>query len=90
VSNQVVVNIKIHNRFYKIKVDADKESYVRKTAEDINKQLEEFQKKFKGRDTQDYMAMTLIARLTEEKKETVELDFKEVLEEIQSIEKLIS
>ena len=45
-SNQVVVNIKIHNRFYKIKVDADKESYVRKTAEDINKQLDEFHKKF--------------------------------------------
>ncbi len=88
-SNQVVVNIKIHNRFYKIKVDAEKEAYVRNTAESINTQLAEFQKKFKGRDVQDYMAMTLIARLTEEKKDEVEVDFSEVLEEIENISKLL-
>ncbi len=85
---QVTVNLKIHNRSYKIKVDADEESFIRETAEEINQQIETFQKKYKGRDIQDYFALTMIARMTEVK-EVAGVDEDEIIDAVDKIAKLI-
>jgi cell division protein ZapA (FtsZ GTPase activity inhibitor) len=86
---QVTVNLKIHNRSYKIKVDESEESFIRETAEDINKQIATFQKKYKGRDLQDYFALTMIARMTAVK-EVASVDEDELLDAIDKIDKLLS
>jgi len=85
---QVTVNLKIHNRSYKIKVSSEEESVVRQTADEINEQIASFQKKYKGRDIQDYFALTMIARMTAVK-EGGDVSSAEILEEIEMIEKLI-
>jgi len=86
---QVTVNLKIHNRSYKIKVSAEEESFVRETAEEINQQIADFQKKYKGRDIQDYFALTMIARMTDIK-EVASVDEDEIIDEVEKIAKLIN
>ncbi len=88
-SNSIVVNLKIFNRNYKIKVPPEEESFVRKTAEDINNHIADFQKKYRGRDVQDYFALTMIARMTTAKPELASND-DEVIEELERIGKLIN
>ena len=87
--SQVTVNLKIHNRSYKIKVDAEEESLIRETAEEINNQISDFQKKYKGRDIQDYFALTMIARMTAVKSVS-SVDEDEIINEVDQIAKLIS
>lgn len=86
--SQVIVNLKIHNRNYKIKVPQEEEAFVRKTAEEINNHISEFQKKYRGRDIQDYFALTMIARMTTDKP-VAETNDDEVNEELKKIENLI-
>ena len=85
----VTVNLKIHNRSYKIKVSPEEESFVRDTADEINNHIEQFQKKYRGRDIQDYFALTMIARMTATK-QVVEDNSDELISELKKIEKLIS
>ena len=85
----VTVNLKIHNRSYKIKVSPEEESFVRETAEEINQQIDAFQKKYKGRDIQDYFALTMIARMTAVK-EGPSVDEDEIIDAVDRIAKLIS
>ena len=87
--SQVTINLKIHNRSYKIKVAAEEESFIRETAEEINQQIEGFQTKYRGRDIQDYFALTMIARMTAVK-QVVSVDEDEIIDEVGKIAKLIS
>lgn len=90
--SQVIVNLKIHNRSYKIKVSDKEESFVRETADAINRQIDEFQKKYRGRDIQDYLALTMIARMTESTKVTTadNVDENVLIDEIDKLTKLMS
>ena len=88
-SNPVVVNLKIYNRNYKIKVPPEEESFVRQTADDINKHIEDFQQKYRGRDIQDYFALTMIARMTTSKPQTGGADEGLFVEELEKISKLM-
>ncbi len=65
------------------------EAFIRETAEEINKQIEGFQKKYRGRDIQDYFALTMIARMTATK-EVSSIDEDEIIDEVKKIFKLIS
>lgn len=87
--SQVTVNLKIYNRSYKIKVSSEEEALIRKTAEEINQQIGDFQKKYKGRDIQDYFALTMIARMTAVK-ESDGADEDEIMNELDKLAKLIS
>jgi cell division protein ZapA len=67
----VSITVKLCNRVYKIKVAAENESTVRKTAQAINDTIANMKKNFPGRDEQDYMAMALIDYMTSVKQEPV-------------------
>lgn len=87
--SQVTVNLKIYNRSYKIKVSAEEEPLIRETAEEINKLIDDFQKKYRGRDIQDYFALTMIARMTQSK-EVTSVDEDEIINVVDKIAKLLS
>lgn len=86
--SQVIVNLKIYNRSYKIKVAPEEESFVRETADEINKHIEDFQEKYRGRDIQDYFALTMIARMTASRP-AAEDNSEELIDELKKIDKLI-
>ncbi len=65
--SELSIQIKIHTRNYKIKIDASNEAYVRQVATDINNKIASFKKQFPQQDDQDYMAMVLIDFITSTK-----------------------
>ena len=87
-ASPVTINLKLHNRFYKIKVAAEQEELIRKTADSINEQLADFEHKYKGRDAQDYLALTMIARMTDPENKGG-TDESLLIEEIEKIAKLL-
>ena len=86
--NLVTINLKIYNRQYKIKVSAEDEAFVRKQADEINNYILDFQQKYRGRDIQDYFALTMIARITATKP-SVQDNPDSILEELKKISNLI-
>lgn len=88
-SSQVVANIKIHNRSYKVKVSAEDEHFLRSHAEKVNEKISEYMNKFKGRDMQDYLSLCLIAQITESHAENEKFDVQEIIDEINDLAHLI-
>jgi len=88
VDKQVVINLKLYNRQYKIKVQAEEEAFVRKQAEEINNYITDFQQKYRGRDIQDYLALTMIARITATKPNEHQ-DVSAIIDELNKISNLI-
>lgn len=61
---QVVINARVANRNYKIKVNSSNEGFVREQLSLIAEKLHSFKLNFSGRDEQDYMAMVLLEYVT--------------------------
>jgi cell division protein ZapA (FtsZ GTPase activity inhibitor) len=66
-SELIPVNIIVADRNYRLKIEAEDEEMVRKTALTINEKIAEFKTTFAGKDTQDYLAMVLLWFATEQK-----------------------
>jgi cell division protein ZapA (FtsZ GTPase activity inhibitor) len=66
-SELIPVNIVVADRNYRLKIEAEDEEMVRKTAQTINEKIAEFKTNFAGKDTQDYLAMVLLWFATEQK-----------------------
>ena len=59
-SELIPVNIVVADRTYRLKIEAEDEEMVRKTAQTINEKILEFRTSFAGKDMQDYIAMVII------------------------------
>lgn len=66
-SELIPVNIVVADRNYRLKIEAEDEEMVRKTAQTINEKIAQFKTDFAGKDTQDYLAMVLLWFATEQK-----------------------
>ncbi|MDO8997819.1 MAG: cell division protein ZapA [Sediminibacterium sp.] len=66
-SELIPVNIVVADRNYRLKIEAEDEEMVRKTAQTINEKIAQFKSDFAGKDTQDYLAMVLLWFATEQK-----------------------
>jgi hypothetical protein len=64
VNDKLPINIKIGERIYKILInrgDTEREELLRRAANEINKSINDLKiKGFKNKDTQDFLAMTVI------------------------------
>lgn len=64
----IPVNITIADRSYRVKIAAEDEETVRKTAALINQKMMEFKNAYAGKDQQDYISMVLLWFTTEQQK----------------------
>lgn len=87
--NLIPINIVIGDRTYRIKIEASEEETVRKMAKKLNDQIADYKSQYAGKDMQDYLAMVLLAFVSEQlvrtpgsKTEAVNIDF-------QSLEQLL-
>lgn len=87
--NLIPINIVIGDRTYRIKIEASEEEAVRKMAKKLNDQIADYKSQYAGKDMQDYLAMVLLAFVSEQlvrtsgsKTEAVNIDF-------QSLEQLL-
>lgn len=87
--NLIPVNIVVGDRTYRIKINADDEEQIRKTAKKLNDQVTEFKSRYAGKDMQDYLAMVLLSIVTEQQTSTPQQTDVPSLEQLQQIEKLI-
>ena len=59
------ITVQIGNRTYPLAVPATEQEVVLKATHEINRQLEELGKKYRGKDQQDLLAMCLLQNVTE-------------------------
>ena len=86
----IPINIVIADRSYRIRIEPAEEEMVRKSASLINDKIAEYRQNLAGKDMQDYVAMVLLWFATEQNTSTIhELKWKEAVEKINSLEKLI-
>ena len=64
-ANLIPISAVVGDRSYRIKIQPNDEEVVRKTLKMINDKIVEFRTLFAGKDMQDYMAMVLLAYVTE-------------------------
>ena len=90
-SEAIPLTLQLCNRPYRIKVDPEKESMIRKIGQDINQKTAELKAQFPGRDEQDYMAMTLLSYITALQQEPVSTntDDTDLIETLQTLHTLI-
>ncbi len=61
----LAVNLLVGDRTYRIRLKPEDEEVVRKTAKKLNEQIAQYKAQYAGKDMQDYMAMVLLAYVTE-------------------------
>ena len=61
----IPVNILIADRSYRLKIEAEEEEMVRRSAAAINDKITEFKTNFAGKDMQDYVSMALLSFVTD-------------------------
>ena len=93
-SELIPVNIVVADRTYRLKIEAEDEEMVRKTAQTINEKILEFRTSFAGKDMQDYLAMVLLWFTTEQKEHSqlallADETAKQVKEMVQSIDNVL-
>lgn len=86
---QVVINARIANRSYKIKVKPDHEGYVRSQLNQIADKLQQFKTNFPGMDEQDYMAMVLLEHITMSSTTTSDSNHTSIEQSLQHISTLL-
>lgn len=59
-SDLIPISIQVGDRSYRIKVEAQHEEMVRKTARLIQEKIQELKQQFAGQEMQDYVSMALI------------------------------
>ena len=64
--NLISINLPVGDRSYRLKIKAEDEETVRKMAQKMNDQLNQFKSQYPGKDMQDYLAMSLLSFVTEE------------------------
>ena len=64
--NLISISLPVGDRSYRLKIKAEDEETIRKMAEKMNHQLNQFKNQFPGKDMQDYLAMSLLSFVTEE------------------------
>lgn len=84
----VVVNLKIYNRSFKLKVRSEDESKVRSKAQECNALIEKFKKDYPGRDIQDYLSMYIIQMMDEQGQKHQAQDQQEVLDSLKELDAL--
>lgn len=67
-SELIIANVVIADRTYRIKVSAEEEEVLRKTAKLLNDKILHFKENFAGKDMQDYVSMALLWFATEQNK----------------------
>lgn len=90
-SQQIPITIKLCNRTYRVKADAENEATIRKTVQEITEKINDFKSQFPGRDDHDYMAMILLDYITSAKNPTPVSNVKtdELLHKLQAISNLL-
>jgi len=63
--NLISISLPVGDRSYRLKIKAEDEETIRKMAEKMNHQLNQFKSQFPGKDMQDYLAMSLLSFVTE-------------------------
>ena len=79
----------VGDRTYRIKINSNDEEQVRKMAKNLNDQLSQFRSQYAGKDMQDYLAMVLLALVTEQQTGKQPENTSESLEQLNRIETLI-
>lgn len=64
--NLIPINLVVGDRTYRIKINADDEELIRKTAKKLNERLAQYKSQYAGKDMQDYLAMVLLSVVTEQ------------------------
>ena len=79
-----LIDVKIADRTYPLKIKSADENRVKQAAEKINQQLKELREKYDARDMQDYLAMILMLQLNSSATPEIpiNIDFSEQLKEI--------
>jgi cell division protein ZapA len=77
-SNLLAVNLLVGDRTYRIRLKAEDEEVVRKTAKKLNEQIAQFKSQYAGKDMQDYMAMVLLSYVTDTQSAAPALDDREL------------
>lgn len=86
----IPVNIVIADRSYRLKIQAEDEETVRKTAALINDKITEFRNNLAGKDMQDYVAMVLLWFATEQSQSGIDLvKWGEVASSLFALEKMM-
>ncbi len=80
-----LIDVKIADRTYPLKIKSADENRVKQAAEKINQQLKELREKYDARDMQDYLAMILMLQLNSSvaPEMPISIDFSEQLKEIE-------
>lgn len=87
--NLIPINLVVGDRTYRIKINANDEEQVRKMAKKLNDQLSEYRTQYAGKDMQDYLAMVLLAMVTEQHVGKIPENLEESLEQLKRIETLV-
>ena len=87
--NLIPINIVIGDRSYRIKIEAAEEETVRKMAKRLNDQLATYKSQYAGKDMQDYLAMVLLAFVSEQLVRTPGSKTEDVNIDFQSLEQLL-
>jgi cell division protein ZapA len=77
-SDLLAVNLLVCDRTYMIRLKAEDEEFVRKTAKKLNEQIGQFKSQYAGKDMQDYMAMVLLSYVTDTQSAAPALDDREL------------
>ncbi|MDI9337339.1 MAG: cell division protein ZapA [Alphaproteobacteria bacterium] len=91
--NEIVINLAIAERSFKVKVETQNEEFVRKMCHQVNTKIKEYTSEFPGKDMQDLLSMILIWFACEQSNQAhnyqkLSLDF--LTEKLQSIDNMLT
>ena len=90
--DKLSIKVTVAGRIYPLAIERDEEENVRKAVKLINEKVSEFEKNFDIKDRQDLLSMVALnfVPLYLEAKESLQKDYKGVIEKLEKLDKMIS
>lgn len=90
--DQLSIKVTIAGRIYPLTIERMEEENVRKAVKLINEKVNEYQRSFNDKDTQDFLVMTCLPYITQslELQRNSQRDDKSVLDRLEKIDKAVS
>ncbi len=88
--DKLTIRVNIVDRYYPLKIDRKDEEKIRKAAKKINDTVTQYQKLYKNKDGQDFLAMVALQFVTRLVEAEEHHEIHPVLEEVRQFDKVLA
>jgi len=89
-SDEFLISINVAGRLYPLNIERNREEIIRKAAKTINEKVSQYQKKYKDKDIQDFLAMASLQFVVKILENEAKTDVSPVLKELEEMEQKLS